>query len=163
MQTQLDKWPDAIHESGHAAAAHYLGWPVREVSIQAAKTSHSERVGSCRLGIDPLPNQSHEDVLRKIIFLTAGPAAEYLLNIELEPGATTEDYAQVQREAAHAFPGSQKAQAAIIKHAQEAAFDLVRTYRPGIEALAAALMRLGRIEGHTAVGFLSTKGRTVRT
>ena len=161
MQNQFDKWPDAIHESGHAAAACYFGWPIREVSIQAVKTSPADRVGVCRLGIETLPVETHEDIMRSIIYAAAGPAAEYLLNIDMGPEVASE-YGQIVQNAARAFPHDQKAQEAMIKRGQEAAFEMVREYRSGIEALAAALMRLGRVEGATVERFINGRSKVAR-
>ena len=67
MREQPDKWPDAVHEAGHAAAARSFGWPIRELSIQAVKGSDADRVGICRLGIDPFALDTHEDLLRSMI------------------------------------------------------------------------------------------------
>ena len=155
MHNQPDKWPDAVHESGHAAAACYFGWPIREVSIQAVKTSVHERVGVCQLGIDALAGQTHEDIMRRIIYCASGPAAEFLLDVETELTVVADDYDEIRRSAGHAFPHDRKAQEAMMKRGEEAAFEMVRQYRPGIEALAAALLRLGRVEGSTAEHFVN--------
>jgi len=155
MHNQPDKWPDAVHESGHAAAACYFGWPIREVSIQAVKTSLHDRVGVCQLGIEALDGQTHEDIMRSIIYCASGPAAEFLLDVETEQTAMADDYDEIRRSAVRAFPHDRKAQEAMMKRGEEAAFEMVRQYRPGIEALAAALVRLGRVEGSTAEHFIN--------
>jgi len=155
MQDRPDKWPDAVHESGHAAAACYFGWPIREVSIQAVKTSLDERVGVCQLAIEALAGQTHEDIIRRIIYYASGPAAEYLLDVETERLAIADDYHEIRRSAVRAFPHDREAQEAMMKRGEHAAFEMVRQYRPGIEALAAALVRLGRVEGSTAERFIN--------
>ena len=150
MDNPLDKWPDAIHESGHAAAACSFNWPLREVSIQALKTSPSDRVGVCQLAIDALPDETQEDLVRSMIYWAGGPAAEFLLDIETSPAAVASDYQEIRKRAARAFPHDRRAQEAMMRRGEEAAFEMVRQYRSGIKALAAALMRLGRVEGPTA-------------
>jgi len=162
MHNQSDKWPDAIHESGHVAAACYFGWPIREVSIQAVKTNPADRVGVCRLGIETPPNETHEDAMRSIIYAASGPAAEYLLGIDTSPAAVGSDYDEILESAVHAFPHDRQAQEAMIKRGEEAAFEMVRRYRSGIEALAAALMRLGRVEGSTAEHFINGRSKVAR-
>jgi hypothetical protein len=163
MGQQAEKWPDAIHEGGHAAAAFDLGWPIREISIQATKTSEESRVGICRLGIEAIPKETHEDLLRSIIYSACGPAAEYLMGIDAPPAALAGDYDQIEEDAARAFPDSREAQRQLVKRGQEAAFEVVRHYRSGIEALASALVRLQRVSGATAEQYLKSAAKTPRT
>ena len=162
MHDPPDKWPDAVHESGRAAAACCLGWPIREVSIQAVKPDGADRVGICRLGIEAIPNPTHEDVMRSIIYLASGPAAEFLLDVDTSPAALRTDYDRIRDSAARAFPDDRRAQEVMMKRGEEAAFEIVRQHRAGIETLAAALLRLGRVNGATAERFLHGASKVSR-
>ena len=162
MHEQPDKWPDAVHESGHAAAASCFGWPIRELSIQAVKAREADRVGVCQLGIEAIPSETHEDIMRSIIYSACGPAAEFLLDIEGSPAALAGDYDRMRDSANQAFPDDRRAQQLMMKRGEEAAFEIVREHRSGIEALAAALIRLGRVEGSTAERFIHDGSKVLR-
>ena len=150
MSYPSDKWPEAVHQSGRAAAACYLGWPIREVSIQGVKTTQGARVGFCGLKIETIPKETHDDILRSIIYLASGPAAEFLLDVQTEEPTDSSYCNEMSEDAARAFPDNRKWQQAMVKRGEEAAFELVRNYRAGIEALASALVRLQRVQGSTA-------------
>ena len=114
------------------------------------------------MGIEFIPNDTHEDVMRSIIYWASGPAAEFLLDIETSPAALASDYDRMRDAATRAFPNDRRAQQVMMKRGEEAAFEIVREHRPAIEALAAALMRLGRVEGSTAERFIHGGSKVLR-
>jgi hypothetical protein len=144
------KSADAIRQSGRAAVAHYLGWPICDVSIQGLKGDGAGRVAGCRLGLPNVPKETREDVLRSIIYAAGEMAAEYLFDIETGLSVSTRLMDEVYEDAARAFPSDRQRQRAMVKTGVDTAFEIVRSYRPGIEALAAALVRLERVSGSTA-------------
>jgi len=149
------KSADAVRQSGRAAVAHYLGWPICDVSIQGLRSDGADHVEGCRLGLCNVPKETREDVLRSIIYTAAGLAAEYLFDIETELSVSTRIMDEVHADAARAFPNDRQRQKALVKTGVDTAFEIVRTYRPGIETLAAALVRLERVSGPTAEQLLA--------
>jgi hypothetical protein len=155
------KSAEALRQSGRAAVAHYLGWPISDVSIQGLKWDHpadgarADGVAGCRLGLPNLPKQTQEDILRSILYTAGALAAEYLFDVETELSISSRIMDQLDEDAARAFPNDRKRQRAMIKTGVDTAFEIVRGYRPGIEALAAALVRLERVSGATAEQLLS--------
>jgi hypothetical protein len=160
MTSRADKSPDAVHQSGRAAVAHYLGWPIRDVSIQGLAADAGARIGSCRLGTDSIPRDTEEDILRSILFGFAGLAAEYLLGIETSQPVTARIMDAAYEDAARAFPNDRQRQRAMVKTGLDTACEIVRQHRPAIEALVAALVRLERVSGPTAEHFFKTSSQT---
>ena len=155
MTDSAPKSADAIRQSGRAAVAHYLGWPIRDVSIQTLRSDEEVRVAGCRLRLPGLPKETREDILRSILYNAGALAAEYLFDVETELSASGQIMDEVYQDAAQAFPNDRQRQKALVRTGVDTAFEIVRSYRSGIEALAAALVRLQRVSGPTAEQLLA--------
>ena len=71
MHDHPEKWPDAVHESGHAAAACCFGWPIRELSIQAVKANEADRAATLAgIGLDLAKACGDDDGERVMTWLT---------------------------------------------------------------------------------------------
>lgn len=150
MGDSTNRWPDAVHQSGRATAAHYFGWPIYELSIQGAGAA---RLGYCRLHAEPACD-TEDDVLKWIIYVAAGTAAEYLLEVEGDATPPTAVSDECLRYAALVFPGQPKWQAKLIQVGQDTAVNLVRRNRHAVDVLAKALLRQETLGGRTVFQML---------
>jgi hypothetical protein len=78
----------ALHEFGHALAAHALGWRVREIVIGFGPEVWRTRIGETDIVfklapiegyILPAPTSTHRARLKTALIYAAGPGAEFLL------------------------------------------------------------------------------------
>ncbi len=159
-----DQHLDAFHEAGHAVMAHILGVPVEAIGI-ARNRSGGGYIDFAAEAEPPAGNMAALQVtLRAQVYvITAGMAAEVLITGgRYRVHACSEDYARARRlfemlstklrDAGHS-------RRAVDYGITDVATRLLRPHMAAIRAIAAELLRRGRLTGDEIAGVIAGSSR----